>query len=56
MFSVMGREGRGVQNDNGERLVERCAFNNMVIGGTLFPRRSIHKLTWTSQMGGIKTK
>ena len=31
---VMGREGCGVQNDNGERLVEWCAFNNMIIGGT----------------------
>ena len=48
---VMGREGYGVQNDNGERLVEWCAFNNMIIGGTLFPHRNIHKLTWTSPNG-----
>ena len=48
---VMGREGCGVQNDNGERLVEWCAFNNMIIGGTLFPHRNIHKLTWTSPNG-----
>ena len=45
---VMGTEGCGVQNDNGERLEEWCAFNNMIIGGTLFPHRNIHKLTWTS--------
>ena len=49
--TVMGREGCGVQNDNGERLVEWCAFNNMIIGGTLFPHRNIHKLTWTSPNG-----
>ena len=47
----MGREGCGVQNDNEERLVEWCAFNNMIIGGTLFPHRNIHKLTWTSPNG-----
>ena len=48
---VMGRGGCGVQNDNGERLVEWCAFNNMIIGGALFPHRNIHKLTWTSPNG-----
>ena len=47
----MGREECGVQNDNGERLVEWCAFKNMIIGGTLFPHRNIHKLTWTSPNG-----
>ena len=31
---VMGRERCEVQNDNGERLVKWCAFNNMIIGGT----------------------
>ena len=41
---VMG-EGCGVQSDNAERLIEWFAFNNMIIGGTLFPHRSIHKLT-----------
>ena len=53
---VMGREGCGVQNDNGERLVEWCAFNNMIIGGTLFPHRNIHKLTWTSPNGRDKNQ
>ena len=48
---VMGKEGCGVQNDNGERLTEWCAFNNMIIGGTIFPHRSIQKLTWTSPNG-----
>ena len=49
--SVIGREGYGAQNDNGERLVEWCTFNNMIIGGTLFPHHNILKLTWTSQNG-----
>lgn len=45
---VMGSEGSGVQNDNGERLVEWCGFNNMIISGTLFAHHNIHKLTWIS--------
>lgn len=48
---VMEREGCGVQNDNGERLTKWCAFNNMIIDGTTFPHRNIHKLTWTSPNG-----
>ena len=41
---VMGRQGCRLQNDNGERLVEWCAFNNMIIGGTLFLHCNIHNL------------
>ena len=28
--------------------MEYCAVNNLVIGGTIFPHRDIHKLTWNS--------
>ena len=48
---VMGKHGIGIRNDNGERLVEFCAMNNLVIGGTLFTHRDIHKLTWNSPNG-----
>ena len=48
---ILGREGCGIQNDNGERLVEWCPFNNMIIGGTLFPYSNIHKLTCISPIG-----
>ena len=30
---VMGRHGSGIINENGERLVEFCTTNNLVIGG-----------------------
>ena len=36
---IMGRHGVGEAeaNDNGERLQDFCAFNRIVIGGTVFP-------------------
>ena len=33
---VMGRHGSGIINENGERLVEFCTANNLVIGGHPF--------------------
>ena len=48
---VMGRQGIGTMNENGERLAEFCALNDLVIGGTLFKHRDIHKLTWISPNG-----
>ena len=48
---TMGRHGWGTINNNGERLVDFCADNSMVIGATLFPRPTTHKLTWFSPNG-----
>ncbi|KAI4885603.1 hypothetical protein NFI96_005381 [Prochilodus magdalenae] len=48
---AMGRHGCGCMNENGERLVELCTTYNLVIGGTLFPHRNVHKLTWCSPNG-----
>ncbi|XP_062609155.1 craniofacial development protein 2-like [Saccostrea cucullata] len=53
---VMGNQGVGNRNDNGERLVEFCAMNNLVIGGTLFTHPDIHKLTWNSPNGRDKNQ
>ena len=44
----MGVHGLGVLNDNGERFVNACATNNIVIGGSAFPHKRIHKATWAS--------
>ncbi|KAF0026067.1 hypothetical protein F2P81_020804 [Scophthalmus maximus] len=45
---VMGKQGIGTMNENGEIFADVCADNNMVIGGTLFPHKPTHKATWVS--------
>ena len=47
------RESRGVGDltNNRERVINLCEENNLIIGGTLFTHRNIHKLTWTSPDG-----
>jgi len=45
---VMGRHGLGTMNENGERFADACALDNMVIGGSVFPHKRIHKATWVS--------
>ena len=45
---VMGQHGLGVMNDKGERLADLSALNKLVLGGSVFPHRRIHKATWLS--------
>ncbi|VDP02478.1 unnamed protein product, partial [Schistosoma margrebowiei] len=45
---IMGRHGLGESNENEERFVNLCAFNKLVIRGTIFPHKRIHKATWIS--------
>ena len=42
----MGRHGPGEVNENGERVADACALKNMVIGGSVFPHKRVHKATW----------
>ena len=52
----MGKEGVGEMNENGERFAEFCALHNLVIGGTLFKHKDIHKVTWVSPNGRDKNQ
>ena len=45
---TMGTHGLGVMNNNGERFADLCANNQLVIGGSIFPHKRIHKATWIS--------
>ncbi|VDP50913.1 unnamed protein product [Schistosoma mattheei] len=45
---TMGRYGLGERNENGERFANLYAFNKLIIGGTIFPHKRIHKATWIS--------
>ena len=55
-FGRLGRQGCGVMTENGEKLLEFCSTYDLVIGGTLFPHKDIHKLTWNSPNGRDKNQ
>lgn len=45
---IMGQQGLGEMNENGERFTNLCATSNLVIGGSFFHHRRIHKAIWVS--------
>ena len=45
---IMGTPGLGQMNENGERFENLCALNQLLIGGSIFPHKRIHKATWIS--------
>ena len=53
---IMGTHGMGIMNDNGRRLCELCDLNKLVITGTIFPHKDIHKLTWKHPNGIHKSQ
>ncbi|XP_062570395.1 uncharacterized protein LOC134232444 [Saccostrea cucullata] len=52
----MGKQGLGECNSNGERLCTFCQENNLIIGGTIFMHKDIHKTTWNSPDGHTKNQ
>ena len=48
---VLGKFGLGIQNESGQRLIEFCQENALVIANTLFQQHRRRLYTWTS-LGG----
>ena len=48
---VTGKFGLGMQNEAGQRLVEFCQENALVIANTLFQQHKRRLYTWTSPDG-----
>ena len=48
---VTGKFGLGMQNEAGQRLIEFCQENALVIENTLFQQHKRRLYTWTSQDG-----
>ena len=48
---VTGKFGLGVQNEAGQRLIEFCQENALVIANTLFQQHNRRFYTWTSPDG-----
>ena len=53
---VTGTFGPGVQNEAGQRLIELCQENTLVIENTLFQQYKRRLYTWTSPDGQHQTK
>ena len=49
--TIMGKHALGEMNDNGQRLADFCLEHDLVIGGSVFPHKTIHKETWISNDG-----
>ena len=48
---VTGKFGLGMQNEAGQRLIELCQENALVIANTLFQQHKRTRYTWTSPDG-----
>ena len=48
---VTGKFGLGVQNEAGQRLIEFCQENTLIIANTLFRQHKRSLYTWTSPDG-----
>ena len=48
---VTGKFGLGVRNEAGQRLIEVCQENALVIANTLFQKHKRRLYTWTSPDG-----
>ena len=53
-LGVTGKFGLGMRNEAGQRLIEFCRENALVIANTLFQQQKRRLYTWTSPDGQIR--
>ena len=53
---VTGKFGLGVRNEAGQRLIEFCQENTLVIANTLFQQHKRRLYTWTSPVVDTKIR
>ena len=53
---VTGKFGLGIQNEAGQRLIEFCQENALVIANTLFQQHKRRLYTWTSPDGQYRIR
>ena len=53
---VTNKFGLGVQNEAGQRIIEFCQENTLVIGNTLFQQDKRRLYTWTYHHQMVNTK
>ena len=52
---VTGKFGLGIRNEAGQRLIEFCQANALVIANTLLQQHKRRLYTWTSRDGTLKS-
>ncbi|XP_065578596.1 craniofacial development protein 2-like [Artemia franciscana] len=53
---VLGPHGMGEINENGTLLIDYALSNDLIIGGSMFDHKTIHKYTWVSPDGRTKNQ
>ena len=53
---ITGKFGLGVQNEAGQRLIEFCQGNALVIANTLFQQHKRRLYSWTSPVGQYQSQ
>jgi hypothetical protein len=53
---IMGRHALGTMTENGELFTEFCVMNELMIGGSIFPHKKSHKVTWVSPDGATENQ
>ena len=55
-LGVTGKFGPGIRNEIGQRLIEFCQENTLVIANTLFQQHKRRPYTWTSPDGQYRNQ